>query len=562
MAQCLIDVEPFLFSIVLYLSKNHEIMWVQSIELTNVRGFKTTGEIKFSRGINILIGPNNAGKSTIITSLVCLQQDNNQSIPHGTSQPLLTLEPTLGSKSGKILIKLQGINDYINLLSSHRNNPSLNMGDYSKHIQEMNGRLQINITAPIPVQGLQLLYPKPGSNAIQIAKFPNSEPFNILYPFLSKRKISTLVSNVNDQYIKQVSGNFDFLIPKIDALFSSHHPANKIYMETCWDIFNFHVTTDYEGNGKKAGLFIDSYNMIPITAMGEGVMNLLALIVNFCIAENKIFLIEEPENDIHPKALKALLKLIEWKSVNNQFIISTHSNIVAKYLGAVSNAKLFQVSMNIDASTKIPESKIREIGNDKYDRHRVLEDLGYDFFDSGLWDGWLFLEESSSERIINDLLIPVFAKGLLNKIRTFSAGGISSIEPKFLDFNKLFVFLHLEPTYKNKVWVLIDGGEKEGDIIVKMKETYVKADGWNEDHFLQFSKHDFEEYYPDIFHEEVKQVLSIQDKKQKKDEKKQLLEKVLAWIRDNPDDAKKDFEKSAKEVIEILKKIEAKLIKN
>ena len=51
--------------------------------------------------------------------------------------------------------------------------------------------------------------------------------------------------------------------------------------------------------------------------MGEGVTNILGLITDLCVAENNIFLIEEPENDIHPKALKALLDLIASKADAN-----------------------------------------------------------------------------------------------------------------------------------------------------------------------------------------------------------------------------------------------------
>jgi hypothetical protein len=57
--------------------------------------------------------------------------------------------------------------------------------------------------------------------------------------------------------------------------------------------------------------------------MGEGIPHLLGLINDLCLAENKLFLIEEPENDIHPKALKRLLDLIIQKSQSNQFVIST-----------------------------------------------------------------------------------------------------------------------------------------------------------------------------------------------------------------------------------------------
>jgi AAA15 family ATPase/GTPase len=50
--------------------------------------------------------------------------------------------------------------------------------------------------------------------------------------------------------------------------------------------------------------------MIEVLNMGEGFRNLLPLIVNLCVADGNLFLLEEPENDIHPTALKALLELI------------------------------------------------------------------------------------------------------------------------------------------------------------------------------------------------------------------------------------------------------------
>lgn len=113
-------------------------------------------------------------------------------------------------------------------------------------------------------------------------------------------------------------------------------------------ILGFPISTTPSEKGKKGVYIINKFEYIPLTSMGEGVPNILGLIVDLCMSENKIFLIEEPENDIHPKALKARLELIEMKSVNNQFIISTHSNIVTKYLGSVEGSKVFRVSMSFD----------------------------------------------------------------------------------------------------------------------------------------------------------------------------------------------------------------------
>jgi predicted ATPase len=117
--------------------------------------------------------------------------------------------------------------------------------------------------------------------------------------------------------------------------------------------------------------------------MGEGIANLVGLIVSLCMAKNKIFLIEEPENDIHLQALKALLRLIEEKSKHNQFIISTHSNIVTKNLGSVEESKVFKVSMSFENESRLPISKVEEVENEPVARLRLLEELGYEPFDFG-----------------------------------------------------------------------------------------------------------------------------------------------------------------------------------
>ena len=312
-------------------------------------------------------------------------------------------------------------------------------------------------------------------------------------------------------------------------------------------------------NGKKAARAINVHERIYLEEMGEGVANLLGLIVDLCVAKDKLFLIEEPENDIHPKALKKLLELIEKKSKTNQFIITTHSNIVVKHLGSLTDSKLFQVTMHQDEN-RIPTSKVETVENSSEARLEILNDLGYDLFDSGIWSGWLFLEESSAERIIREYLIPWFTPRLANRIRTVAANGKDDIEPKFQDFHRLFLFIHLEPVYRDSAWVVIDGGIEEEVIIDKLK---AKFSSWDSSHFKQFSQHDFESYYPNEFSQELQAkidaISKIANKKEKMKQKKLILDDVLIWIKENEEVAKNAFENSASEVIGILKEIDSRL---
>lgn len=498
-------------------------MKITGIELENVKSYRKLDKLDFSTGINILVGPNNAGKSVIINSIFHLQRPgviNKNDI-------------TIGSDEGKVTLHIKG--------------------EHGAQIINANQNNNIQYT----LSNNQMMLRKDNGNLARLTAIQQLEPFNLIYPYLSKRKAAAFDDNINEANANSISGNFTHLYSKIDRLVTPQfQPGNTEYINACNDILGFEISTLAKGNGKQAVLFVNNLEHIPLTAMGEGVTNIIGLITDLCIAKNKIFLIEELENDIHPKALKALLKLIESKASTNQFFISTHSNIVMKHLGASQDAKVFRVSNDTydDSRKNMKLSTISLVSQDPIERKKLLEELGYDFFDHDLWKAWLFLEESSAEVIIRDHLIKWFVPKLKHELRTFSAGSINRVIPKFDDFNKLFVFLHLEPTYKNKVWVYIDAGDNEEEIINQMKTVYSKS-GWDKSNFNQFSEHDFEKYYPERFQEEVSSILDIVDKQKKRIEKRELLNKVKLWIQENDIVAKEEFKTSAAEIIIVLKSI-------
>lgn len=393
------------------------------------------------------------------------------------------------------------------------------------------------------------------ANSISISDF---EPENLIYPYLSKRKATVFEEAINENNLKAVTGNLSKLYSKIDRLERTADPNHQMFVEGCKSMLGFEVSTNTTANGKQAGYLIDGENFVPMIDMGEGVSNILGLLVDLCKANERIFLIEEPENDIHPSALKKLMNLIVEKSETNQFFISTHSNIVVKNLGAHASTKLFHVTSSNNVEPDRPRlfvSNATEVGQESVQRRAVLEDLGYDLFDFDLWKGWLFLEESSAEELIRDWFIPWYTPSLQNKLRTFSANGVTNVEPKFEDFNRLFVFLHLEPAYKNRVWVLIDGGTEEANIVARMRTIYERS-GWDRGRFDQFSKHDFEEYYPEVFRKQVQAVVSAPNSDQKRRLKADLLKQIKAWIRLDENAAKEAFSSSAAEVIEKLMAID------
>ena len=500
-------------------------MWISSIELNNVRGFVSSGEITFSKKINLLVGPNNSGKSTIIKGILNLQH------------------PSLFKSSDK---RENGKNSTVRLgykMPDERYIPKERYWHPYIHYHINDSKVQLYMNQQGTVGDME------------IHTFPSQEPNNFIYPFLSSRKTVGLIEDVRKQNTDSVNTNFQSLNSKVDRMSNPQFPKHEEYLTACKDILGFPVTSFASTNGKQSGIIVDTFKNISLESMGDGVMHLVAFIENLCIAKGKLFLIEELENDIHPKALKKLLQLIIKKSEDNQFIISTHSNIVTKYLGSESDSKIFNVSMELEDG-RLPISQIKEINNTKEERIKILADLGYELWDYEVWKGWLILEESSAERIIRDFLVPWFQPSLIGKLRTVSANGLSKVELSFEDFRRLFSFIHLEEAYRNKAWVITDGGAESEAIVKKLREKFTT---WSPDNFSTFTKTDFEQYYPERFSDKVKQVLSIKDKQHKRDAKKVLLAEVIDWAKANDEIAKKEFKLSAKEVIEKIKDISSKV---
>ena len=494
-------------------------MKVLRVEVENIKCF-TKVEIDLSPGINVIVGPNNNGKTTLLNCISILQQprlmdSNSRRIGADTDSIRIYVDKT----------EVAGLPQHANTFTASTMLPEL-------HVQWTDGQ------------------------SSSFGGILNQEPDNFIIPYCSNRKVAVYNERIELPYLKPVSGTLQNLYAKVDRICNPEYlPAYNEYIAACDEILGFRVSTISSDVGKKAAYIIRNDQNIHIDMMGEGIANLLGLIVDLCRAENKLFIIEEPESDIHPKALKKLLDLIIKKSESNQFVITTHSNIVLKHLGSQETTKVFNIEMEL--VDRVPTSIINLV--DTPEKRRIaLEELGYDLFDFELWTCWLFLEESSAERIIRDYLIPWFVPELKGKIRTFSARTISQVAPKFDDFNRLFVFLHLQEIYKNKAWVIVDGGEEELKILDELRLQY-EAVGWKESNFKQFQEHDFEKYYPVQFQGQVKLAIEEANKNQKRERKKNLLTDLINYIKADEEKAKTEFQQSASEVIGFLTSISQKV---
>jgi hypothetical protein len=501
-----------------------------SVEIKNFRSFRDTGTIKLG-AMNVLIGANNAGKSSLLKALHAVQ------VGHADINPDLRL----GTRPLETSVEI-GVEDVARYFSQY----ALGI-EQSKKLTLLSRKISVDQT--------QLALGFKGSDRIEMEKLSNVDPSHFIVPFLSQRKTTSYQEDTTKKSALTVTSNFSNLAAKLGRVCSPSFPNSKAYTDSCMEILGFVVSQTPSQNGMRPGTYVNSNEVIPIEQMGEGVPHIVGLLVDLALSEGKLFLIEEPENDLHPKALKALLELIQKSAEKNQFVISTHSNIVVRHLASLPDSRLYNITL--DVAINPPEATIVEVANTPEARIKVLRELGYELFDFDLWDGWLILEESSAERIIRDYLIPWFAPKL-SRIRTIAASSISQVEANFEDLNRLVRFTHLEDAYKDAVWVRVDGDDIGKETCITLQKRYTN---WKSDRFDFFDQAQFEKYYPEEFRDASATALAIQNQQAKRAAKNELLAKVRNWLDEDEERARKALETSAKCVIAHLQKIECQLLK-
>jgi len=363
----------------------------------------------------------------------------------------------------------------------------------------------------------------------------------------------------------KLSSSFEpCLTEKIHPYTQSTHPLHEQFDKLCQGLIGSPMGIIEGATGHLPGIYTGKNGSIPLSQMGDGVPHIVGLIVHLLTAEKRLFVIEELENGINPEPLKLLLEEIKRsaKERQNQFLISTHSNIVLQSLASEEDCKIIEVTQAQIKPGEIPESSCILIERgDVEARRRVLMNLGYSLADSAMFEGWLILEEASAETVIRKFLIPQFAPKLINVLGIIATKGYIQVENQFMALAQNFLYLHLTPVYEKRIWVLIDAGERENQVIERLRLNFKS---WPPDHFDQFGEHDFEKYYPSCFQEEAEKILKLPDnseeaKKKKQEEKHKLREKVMTWIEEDMDRAKQEFATSAQEVIDKLKNIECRL---
>lgn len=504
-------------------------MRVGFLRLWDFRGYQDSGLIELGN-LNVLVGENNSGKSTLIKAIFFLQRGIGGSYA----------DVRAGRAEAAIKIGLEDVPQESHVYEV-TNSPKCWVDFRIKTNDRRSGTTSQSFASEYN-----------GTYRNLSLQMNDSEPNHFIVPLFSRRKVNEFETNVSEERVRTIDVDMRHLVSKVSRVGNPNFPLYEYYSNACKEILGFVVTVVPSPGGQQAGVYLNDGSSLPISQMGDGVPHIVHMLASLAVSKGKLFLIEEPENDLHPRALKALLDLIISSSEYNQFVISTHSNIVVTHLCGTDASRLFKISTD---KSLPPSSSIKLVEKDTAERLSVLNELGYSFSDFNLWDGWLILEESSAERIIRDYLIPWFAPKL-SRIRTMAAGGITKVSAAFEALHKMMLFVHLQPAYKNKAWVYVDGDEYGEDVISRLKKSY---SSWPESRFGLFDEPYFENYYPAMFKERVVAVMAIEKGRAREEAKRRLLDDVVSWLDSNPGAARDELASSAAPIISVLKKIELEI---
>jgi hypothetical protein len=139
-------------------------------------------------------------------------------------------------------------------------------------------------------QGLQPNYGGEASINVgsgQTVLYP-TRPNHLIVPFLAKRKAASFGQDVSINQQQNLSGTLDNLYSRIDLLAPSGHPDNAAFTAAVDEIIGVPISTKSSPGGKQAGFYVNRDKFITLDRMGDGVSEMIALIVELVTERNEL----------------------------------------------------------------------------------------------------------------------------------------------------------------------------------------------------------------------------------------------------------------------------------
>jgi len=274
---------------------------IDNISINSWRGFLSfTNPMEFSPGLNLLVGKNGSGKTSVLKMIVFAARNTPQTIPPPEQQ---------GSSSGEVefvSIKLQG--DIPNIVNErHPNNLAEGVWKHASVLED--GIEYIPSLRQVAMNPLSTgLIPELRPDKLGT---PNpDQPIDVSEEFKNaiNNRVREELNKLKPDFLDVLAEDYKRGLVDFDKKLKVE--LTKIWLE---DHKGREVSIDNLSSGEQQYLYFYSY----LTRIQK--------------VENKIILIDEPELHLHSTQIRRLCELIDNLAENNQVVIASHSSEVLQY---------------------------------------------------------------------------------------------------------------------------------------------------------------------------------------------------------------------------------------
>lgn len=454
---------------------------IEKINIINYKSFKGKFSLDLNAGINIIVGNNEAGKSTIIEAIHLALSGllNGRYLKNELSQYIFNKEiETMYLESLKSENPLPPPDILIEIFFAGDNLPELE-GDGNTSKQKAPGiRFKIEFDSQfqtdyeeliqtevitIPIEFYKITWTSFARETVTVKSIPVK---SVLID-----STSTRFQNGSDVYISKIIKD-DLVEKEIVDLSQAYRKLKEAFMaDKSVEAINKKITGKADISTKTVSISVDlsvknSWETslmtylegIPFHQIGKGEQCLIK--TNLALAhkkakESNLILIEEPENHLSHSKLNQFIKSILAKCEGKQIIITTHSNFVANKLNLKNLILLNNNKQKVTLS---------DLKKDTYDFFEKLP--GYETLRMLLCTKAILVEGPSDELIIQRAYMDKHSKILPieNEIDIISVG---------LTFKR---FLEIADIIKKPVAVVTDNDRNYESKIEKKYEDYDASD--------------------------------------------------------------------------------------
>lgn len=426
------------------------MMYIKSLHIENFKCFENI-DVDFNKNTNMLVGNNEAGKSTILEAInLCLSGLTNgrylkneiNEFYFNTSVVNRFLQSP-NEQPPQILIELYLCSDEANkeleLIKGSRNTRKddcpgvkLKVSFDERYNEEYELYKRNNESKNFPIEYYKIEWFSFDNNSVTSRSIPLKP--NLIDSSCAKYK------NGSDYYISRIVSNQLDKTEQVALMQAFRNLKNDFRDGEALKTINDKISQSAKISEKKVSISVNTTEVnawesilntyldeIPFTQVGQGEQSIVKThlaLSNIRKDISNVVLIEEPENHLSHTNLNSLLKSIEEHNTDRQIILTTHSSFVANKLGL--NNLLFLNQRKVTSFSMI----------DKDTQNYFQKLAGYETLRLILSDKAILVEGPSDELIVQKAYMKKHNGHLpiQDKIDVISVKGVQA--RRFLDLAK------------------------------------------------------------------------------------------------------------------------------